>query len=118
MPICSYLVIPAGGASEGLAARLAALPGCDVGRAENTDLLLLVTETEDPESDERLRSEVEGMAEVHALVLTFGEVDPDTPLADPVQASRRRRPGLPVLGADHGPGNTSPAMPSSGPGAP
>lgn len=118
MPICSYVVIPARGTSHGLAARLAALPGCDVAPAENADLLLLVTETDGPEADERLRSEIEGMEEVDALVLTFGEVDPDSPQADPTRASRRRPPGLPVLNGEPTPRPHSRATPSSGPGVP
>jgi nitrate reductase NapAB chaperone NapD len=99
MPICSYLVLSRPGRSQALAARLEARPECEVIQAQNADLLLLVTETEDLETDERLRAEIEAMGEVDALVLTFGEVDPDASLPDPPGAAGKRRPGLPYLGS-------------------
>lgn len=116
MPICSYLVIPELGARDRLAERLAALPGCDVVPARNRDLLLLVTDTADPREDRVLRERIEALADVRALVLSFGEVDPVTDEADPTRdRSGTRRWGLPVVGpgADPGhvvarPGGTSP----------
>lgn len=99
MPICSYLVIPREGASEALAGRLASFPGCEVARPAGGEVLLLVTDTHTPREDEALRGRIEALPEVQALVLTFGEIDPETPLGDPVEASSNRRPGLPVLPA-------------------
>jgi len=96
MPICSYLVIPGPAGTRSLAPRLAALPGCEVVPAENAEVLILVTETDGSEADERLRREIESLEDVQALVLTFGEVDPDTTDPDPL-GRNRRRPGLPVL---------------------
>lgn len=84
MPICSYLVIPREGDVDRVHGRLADLPECEVVRAENQDVLILVTETEGLEEEEELRSSVEAMDGIQALLLTFGEIDPDTPLADPV----------------------------------
>ena len=92
MPICSYLVIPGEGASPAVAARLAEIPGCDVLSAENRDLLLLVTQADTPEEDAALRSRVEATEGVRGLVLTFGDVDPDTDQADPLGSVRTRRP--------------------------
>lgn len=88
MPVCSYLVIPEEGAADALARRLASVPGCDVARAENRDVLLLVTDTPGPAEDRELRSTLGDIEGLHALVLTFGEIDPDTEEADPVGASR------------------------------
>jgi nitrate reductase NapAB chaperone NapD len=96
MPVCSYLVIPAPGALAGVEDRLRALPGCDVTRAENRDLLLLVTDTPGPDDDAALRDRLEGMEGIHALVLAFGEIDPETAQGDPVADGRRRR-RLPVV---------------------
>ena len=76
MTTCSYVVIPADGAAEALTQRLAALPGCDVARARNRDVLLLVTETSGPEEDQALRTVLERTNGVRALVLTFGETGP------------------------------------------
>lgn len=78
MPTCGYLAITEEGAAPGLARRLAALPGCDAVPARNRNVLLLVTETRGPEEDEALRSDLQAMDEIHALLLAFGEIDPDT----------------------------------------
>jgi nitrate reductase NapAB chaperone NapD len=115
MPVCSYLVIPQRGARDRLAERLSALPGCDVVPARNRDLLLLVTDTADPREDRVLRERIEGLDDVRALVLSFGEVDPVTDEADPLrERSGKGGRGLPVVdpGADPGhvvvrPGGTS-----------
>lgn len=76
MTTCSYVVIPADGAAEALTERLAALPGCEIARARNRDVLLLVTETSGPEEDRVLRDVLERTDGVRALVLTFGELAP------------------------------------------
>jgi nitrate reductase NapAB chaperone NapD len=83
MPVCSYLVIPAPGRSASVAGDLAAIPGCEVTRAENRDLLILVTDTESPDEEETLRDAVHGTDGIQALLLTFGELDPDAVPARP-----------------------------------
>jgi nitrate reductase NapAB chaperone NapD len=102
MPICSYLLIPEDGASARVSERLAALPGCDVVEAENRDVLILVTDTRGFDEERALRRKVEAMDGIQALLLTFGEIDPDAPIGDPVRVGdpvavdeRGRR--LPVL---------------------
>ena len=91
MPICSYLVVPQAGATTRVGRRLSALRGCDVVEAENRDLLILVTDTPDLEAEEALRREVEEMEGIEALLLTFGEIDPETELADPISVGRSKR---------------------------
>lgn len=76
MTISSYLVIPTEGATDTLAERLADLPGCEIARAENRDVLLLVTDTPSVEVETVLRRRLEGMEGVGALILTFGEIAP------------------------------------------
>lgn len=83
MPICSYLVITERGATETVSERLARLPGCDAVRAENRDVLILVTDTPGLEEESDLRRRVEAIDGIQALLLTFGEIDPDTELAEP-----------------------------------
>jgi nitrate reductase NapAB chaperone NapD len=95
MAICGYLVFSETGAGPALSKRLAALPGCDVVPAKNRDLLLLVTDSQGVDEETALRERVEQLEGVSALVLTFGEVDPDTSLADPLAKGRR----LPVFGS-------------------
>jgi nitrate reductase NapAB chaperone NapD len=74
--ICSYLVIPEEGAAPALAAQLAAVPGCEVVRAENREVLILVTDTPGPEDEASLRVVLEGLPGIRALILTFGELEP------------------------------------------
>ncbi len=57
--------------------------------AENRDVLILVTETPGLEEEESLRSRVEALEGIEALLFTFGEIDPDTELADPVKIGRK-----------------------------
>ncbi len=76
MPVCSYLVFPAAGARDDVAARLSAVPGCEVTVAENSDVLVLVTDTPDPASDDALRTSIESVAGIECLMLAFGEIDP------------------------------------------
>jgi nitrate reductase NapAB chaperone NapD len=92
MPICSYLVIPAEGESAEVALRLSDIEGCDVLAAANRDLLLLVTQADTAEEDAGLRARVEAVDGIRGIVLTFGEVDPDTKERDPLGSRSKRRP--------------------------
>lgn len=75
MPICSYLALPLPGQAESLSTRLAALPGCEVIRSTNRDVMVLLTETSDRAQEEELRSELNATDGLAALVLTFGEIE-------------------------------------------
>jgi nitrate reductase NapAB chaperone NapD len=89
MAVCSYLVIPEPGKTTSVANRLSAFPGCDVTAAENREVLVLVTETDGPEREKSLRAELEAVDGVLAMVLTFGEIDPDAPAQPLVQIETR-----------------------------
>lgn len=89
MPICGYLVVPRRGESDRTAGALRRIPGCEVFPAEQDDLLLLVTESESLEADASLRRRVEDVPGVEALLLTFGEIDPDSTIGDPVKEIER-----------------------------
>ena len=75
MPICSYLAVPVPGEAESLSTRLAALPGCEVVRSTNRDVMVLLTETSGRAEEEALRSELNATDGLAALVLTFGEIE-------------------------------------------
>jgi nitrate reductase NapAB chaperone NapD len=80
MAVCSYLVIPAEGRTDAVMARLGALPGCETARAENRDVILLVTDTEGPEQEKALRQQLESVDDVLAMIFTFGDIDQQAPL--------------------------------------
>jgi len=88
MPICSYLVIPEPGSTAEVRARLAGIVGCDVVAARNRDVLILVTDTASLDEEAGLRARVEATEGIRALMLTFGEIDPDTSVADPIATGR------------------------------
>ncbi len=92
MPVCSYLVIPEPECVDTLARDLDSLSGCEVARSENRGLLLLVTDTPGPDEDRELRRRIEGMEGIQAMVLTFGEIDPDTDQADPIRSEQKKGP--------------------------
>ena len=77
MPICSYLALPIEGHADILSASLGALPGCQVVRAMNRDVMVLLTETEDHVEEAVLRARLEATHGLAALVLTFGEIQPE-----------------------------------------
>jgi nitrate reductase NapAB chaperone NapD len=89
MAVCSYLVIPEEGATDAVEARLAALPGCETSRAENREVILLVTDTEGAEQETSLRQQLESVDGVLAMIFTFGEIDPEAPLVQLGGRSRR-----------------------------
>lgn len=88
MPICSYLVIADEGATERVRDRLAAIPECRVAPAENRDVMILLTDTEGLHEEAALRSAVETMDGIQALLLTFGEIDPDADIGDRIALAR------------------------------
>lgn len=93
MPVCSYLVIPDPGRTRALADRLNDIAGCEAAPARNRDLLILVTETPGLEEENALRERIEAMDDIRALLFTFGEIDPETPLADPVKVGTEEGAG-------------------------
>jgi hypothetical protein len=48
-----------------------------------------VTETDRLDAEEELRSTVAATDGIQALLLTFGEIDPDTEIGDPIAVGRR-----------------------------
>jgi len=84
VPVCSYVVVPRPGKAASVASDLARIDGCEVAPAENAEMLLLVTSTASLDEDAALRREVEALGGIQALLMTFGEVDPDTSEADPL----------------------------------
>jgi nitrate reductase NapAB chaperone NapD len=76
MPVCSYLVIATEGEADALATRLSGMCGCEVVRAANEDVLLLVTDTAGAEAEAALHAGLAAMEGIQALLLTFGELGP------------------------------------------
>jgi len=102
MPIKSYLAYPVSGRLDELAAALRQLPGCDVLRAANRDLLVLVTDSADEAAEEALGGALARVPSLQALALVAGLADEAIHGAPPVADPTAEAPPA-----------TSPPIPSS-----
>ena len=75
MPIFSYLAYPVQGAKEQLVKDLAALDFCEATPAENEEVLVLVTDTPDEETEKKLQEKLEALESLESLGMTFGHTD-------------------------------------------
>ncbi|BCL62836.1 hypothetical protein DGMP_35290 [Desulfomarina profundi] len=75
MPIFSYLAIPANGAKEMLCADLASLSHCEVIPSDNREVVVLVTDTPDKATEEKLQEKLKQLQTLQSLSLTFGYDD-------------------------------------------
>ena len=75
MPIKSYLAYPEHGRRDELAAALGRLHGCQVVRAINRDLLVLVTDTPDAAAEEALETALTSLQSLQGLALVAGLAD-------------------------------------------
>ena len=76
MPVCGYVVVPGPGEADSAARAVSRMEGCEVVVAENREVLLLVTDTASEAEDRALRRQLETVPGIHALFMTFGEIDP------------------------------------------
>jgi len=76
MAVRSYVVVPESGRRDEVSRALAGVPGCSVCPADNADLVLLVTETPDPDADAALDARLAAIPGIHTMTLAFGELDP------------------------------------------
>ena len=75
MPIFSYLAYPVPGAKQQLLEDLAALDFCEVTPAENNEILVLVTDTPDEETENKLQEKLKTLKSLESLGMTFGHTD-------------------------------------------
>ena len=75
MPIFSYLAYPITGAKTHLLKDLSALDFCEVTPAENQEVLILVTDTPDAETEKKLQEKLKTIKSLESLGMTFGHTD-------------------------------------------
>jgi len=75
MPVFSYLAYPVQGAKEQLIDELAALEYCEVTPSENEEVLILVTDTPDAETEKELQKKLKEIKSLESLGMTFGHTD-------------------------------------------
>ncbi len=72
MPVFSYVAIPRSGEKKKLLEELNALKNCEPLPAENEDILILVTDSPDKESEEKLQLQLKKLHSLESLHMTFG----------------------------------------------
>ncbi len=75
MPIFSYLAMPKSGAKEALCADLAALSHCEVIPSDNQEVVVLVTDTPDETTEDKLQKSLNNLQSLQSLSLAFGYDD-------------------------------------------
>ena len=75
MPVFSYLAYPTQGAKEQLINELAALEYCEVTPSENEEVLILVTDTPNEETEKKLQEKLKDIKSLESLGMTFGHTD-------------------------------------------
>ncbi len=75
MPVFSYLAYPKQGAKNELLNDLIALDHCEVTPADNQNILILVTDTPDDETEKALQKKLKELTSLESLGMTFGHVD-------------------------------------------
>ncbi len=75
MPIISYLAYPQKGEKETLLQDLAALEHCEATPADNEEILLLVTDTPDDDTERKLQQKLKNLKSLQSLGMTFGHGD-------------------------------------------
>ena len=75
MPVFSYLAYPKQGAKNELLNDLIALDNCEVTPADNQNVLILITDTPDDETEKALQKKLKELNSLESLGMTFGHVD-------------------------------------------
>ena len=75
MPVFSYLAYPKQGAKQELLNDLAALEYCEATPADNENILILITDTPDEETEKTLQKQLKKLKSLESLGMTFGHVD-------------------------------------------
>jgi len=75
MPIFSFLAYPEKNMKEQLIKELSLMEYCEVKPSENKDVLILLTDTPDEETNKRLMDAIKALKSLQALSMTFGHTE-------------------------------------------
>jgi len=75
MPILAYIVTPRSGEKDKLLKELNAMQHCEALSADNADILILVTDTPDKETEKQLEKQLNKIESMESLSMTFGYND-------------------------------------------
>ncbi len=75
MPVLAYIASPRSGAKSKLLQELNAMQHCEAFSADNAEILILVTDTPDRETEKQLQKQLNEMESLESLSMTFGYND-------------------------------------------
>jgi nitrate reductase NapAB chaperone NapD len=75
MPVFSYLAYPKQGAKQDLLNELSALDYCEATPADNQNILILITDAPDEETEKALQKKLKQLRSLESLGMTFGHAD-------------------------------------------
>ena len=81
MPVLSFIALPIPGAKNELLKVLNSMQYCEAFPADNQDILVLVTDTPDKNTDKELHAQLENLETLESLSMTFGYND-EQPLGE------------------------------------
>ncbi len=75
MPIISYIAYPEINMKQELIAALENFDNCEVTPADNKDVVIVVTDTPDENSNEILHEKIKALDSLQSITMTFGHSD-------------------------------------------
>ena len=72
MPVKSYIIIPQSDQKEQLVSEIGNIEGCEIHPAENQEVLVLVTDTENESDDKKLFTQIESNQNIKHISLVSG----------------------------------------------
>lgn len=75
MPVLAYIASPRSGAKSKLLKELNGMQYCEAFSADNADILILVTDTPDRETEKQLQKRLNKLESLESLSMTFGYND-------------------------------------------
>jgi nitrate reductase NapAB chaperone NapD len=75
MPVLAYIASPRSGEKSKLLKELNGIQHCEAFSADNAEILILVTDTPDRESEEELQEQFNKIESLESLSMTFGYND-------------------------------------------
>jgi len=75
MPVLAYIASPRSGEKKKLLQELNAMQHCEAFSADNAEILILVTDTPDKETENNLQKQLNKIGSLESLSMTFGYND-------------------------------------------
>jgi nitrate reductase NapAB chaperone NapD len=75
MPVLAYIASPRSGEKSKLLQQLNAMQYCEAFSADNAEILILVTDTPDSETEKQLQKQLNKLEALESLSMTFGYND-------------------------------------------